>query len=69
MEQVLFQWWAAARTGSAAFPRQEERRRHGDRRREILSRLDRKEVRKIVVRVRGGGITLDDRALCHVRAR
>ena len=65
-----FQWWAVSLVDSQPFQGKKKGADGGIDGIKFFRDLDRKEVRKIVVSVKGGGLKADDvRALNHVRER
>lgn len=69
-DKYQFQWWAVSLVEAQPFQGKKKGADTGIDGVKFFRDLDRKEVRKIVVSVKGGGINPDDaRALNHVRER
>ena len=69
-DKYQFQWWAVSLVDAQPFQGKKKGADTGIDGVKFFRNLDRKEVRKIVVSVKGGGIRPDDvRALNHVRQR
>ena len=69
-DKYQFQWWAVSLVDAQPFQGKKKGADGGIDGLKFFRDLDRKEVRKIVVSVKGGGLKADDvRALNHVRER